>query len=763
MRRLSSPLSKTFLGLCFLFVAPSTAAAATPSDITVLRSLTGPELKAKSTKDLELQLTNLALARTDTLAQSRGYPASLLSSNNPLVRQHITKTIKAGSNTRSLGAQAAAKRILDLGLSIMSGHMSENALAYAAHQPPPRGNKTNKQAQPLSHSAKVSSQGPLILDLNRSSIKNDKGTFGAHNGILDPGEIATLNLSFANNSTQRLVSTSLYIKSLSKCLFTTKELGKEIQLAEMVPKSTSLETGLPLLKGTSNVKIDIYASSECAGQTGTIVMHAYDTHRFASTPIRYVLTLSLSDAAEARLANVRIDRDDYGHSEPQTDRVVQPGEQIEVSAGLALGRSGYSFSEQSFLPPLGTANHSHVQGLTYFRPLNGRYVAPMHDDLDLSFSPKITLLQQLEPLAVAYGWQSQEDARIYLAVDTRFGKQSQKKSAQNGETTYSFKSSALTGALSDHLHVEVDQRSATGSTKGRLAIGQVEGFRIEIDDPGPLLANLQNIDLTINRPEPVKDSEYNVRHYIELPIFWERILTPTCKLTAPGSAKVGKSFQVRFEYTGIPVGAHIMVNGLGLNYDEVTAVNEDSIYSPSAKMVNRNVDLSLQIIDLDGSTICRANQRVYPIAPPKPAAPKKVFVKHSNPELPMGTLTVNRHSGWETTAGYDFTASLGRKLGVVFSSGRIGGGKAQTLGLKASQLLHQAADGFQFNLTESIEVGRGWIDMGGPYSHTRASLYLSAHRIIGLNAGMHLETNQFGAPVPSFRLGVGGFFGGKYE
>ena len=53
--------------------------------------------------------------------------------------------------------------------------------------------------------------------------------------------------------------------------------------------------------------------------------------------------------------------------------------------------------------------------------------------------------------------------------------------------------------------------------------------------------------------------------------------------------------------------------------------------------------------------------------------------------------------------------------------------------------------------------------MGGPYSHSRASFYLSAHRIIGLNIGMHLETNQFGEPVPSVKLGVGGFFGGKYK
>ena len=762
MRRLSAPLSKTFFGL-YLMLFASGAAAATPSDITVLRSLTGTELMARSTSDLQLQLTNLALARTDALAQSRGYPASLLSSNNPLVRQHITKAIKAGTNTRSLGSQAARSRILDLGLSIMSGHLSENALAYAAHQPPPGRNKTSKQAQPLSHSAKVSSQGPLILDLSRSSIKNDKGTVGAHNGILDPGEIATLNLSFANNSPQRLTSTSLYIKSLSQCLFTTQELGKEIQLAEMVARGTSDKTGLPILKGTSNVSIDIYASSECAGQTGTIVMHAYDTHRFASTPIRYVLTLSLSDAAEARLANVRIDRDDYGHSEPQTDRVIQPGERVEVSAGLALGHAGYSFSEQSFLPPLGTSNHSHEKGLTYFRALKGRYIAPMHDDLDLSFSSKITLLQQLEPMAEAYGWQTQQDARIYLAVDTRFGKQSQKKPEQNGETTYTFKSSELTSALSDHLHVEVDQRSANGSANGRLAIGQVEGFRIEVDDPGPLLANLQNIGLTINRPEPAKDSEYSVRHYIELPIFWERILNPTCKLSAPGSAKVGNSFQVRFEYTGIPVGSHIMVNGLGLNYDEVTSVNDGSIYAPSAQMVNRNVDLSLRIVDLDGSTICRDNARVYPIAPPKPAAPKKeTFAKRSKPKLPLGTFSVNRHSGWESTAGYDVTATLGRKLGVVLSTGRIGGGKAQTLGLKASQLLHQGP-AFQFNLTESIEVGQGWIDMGGPFSYTRASLYLSTHRIIGLNAGMCIETNQFGEPKPSVRLGVGGFFGGKYE
>jgi hypothetical protein len=752
----------SFMACCLqlFLMAPGEVLAATPSDISVLKSLTGPELKGRTNSEIEKQLVALAFARTDALAQSRGYPASLRTRNNALVRSVITKEINGSVGTNSLASPTARKRILNLALSVMSGHLSERALAFAAHQPAPRPPETKQQARPLSHSARVASQGPLMLDLSRSSVKTDKGTVGAHNGILDPGEIATLDLFFVNKSPERLVSTSLYVKSLSNCLFTTDVLGKEIQLSEMVGSEISPTTGLPVRKGASNVKLNIYASSECAGKTGTIVMDAYDTHRFASTPIRYVLTLSLSGAAEARLVNVRVDRDEYGHSEPQKGRIIQPGERVEVSAGLALRRPGYSFAYQTFLPPLGAAKHSHDPGLMSFRSLNGRYVAAMHDDLDLSFHSKQSLLQALEPIAEAYAWRSPQDARVYVGVDTTFGKQSQRSSEHTGETTYTFNAGEFKRALSGHLHVEVDQRAASSASKGRIAVGQVEGFRVELDDPGPLLAKLQSIDLTVNRAETTKDSAYSVRHYIELPIFWERILNPSCVVSAPKTVRVGLSFSVGVRYKDVPVGSTIKVNGNGLRYAEQASETEGFLNVGRVKMVSRKTEISVQVVDQDGSTICVNRQRIIDTTPtttPK----KKRFVKRSKPELPITTIVANGHIAG--LGGYDLSATLGRKVGVVSSVGRLDYGKTMMVGAKATQLLYQGPV-FQLNLNESIEFGKGWIErVGGPYSHTRAAFFLSVHKWAGLNVGMHFETDRFGGLAPSMRLGVGGFFGAKYD
>ena len=171
-------------------------------------------------------------------------------------------------------------------------------------------------------------------------------------------------------------------------------------------------------------------------------------------------------------------------------------------------------------------------------------------------------------------------------------------------------------------------------------------------------------------------------------------------------------------------------------------------------MPARNSELSLLIIDPDGATICRETRRVAnntPVARPKViASPKK-----TDPQLPMVTLTTNGHFGG--LGGQDYTATIGRSFGVAVSAGNIGGAAAGTIGPRATQLLASDSEGFQVSLSESLEFGRR---LG--FSYTRATVHLSAYRVVGLNAGLHLETDPFGGLRPSFRLGIGGFFGADY-
>jgi hypothetical protein len=652
-----------------------------------------------------------------------------------------------------------AKQVVNLGLTIMSGELSENAIAYAAFQPPPTPPNNTQQTRRLSHSSSVSGRGPLVLNLDKSWVDGDKGTVGANNGILDPGEVATLNLNFANNSDKRLVSTSLYIQSLSECLFTSEPLRKEIQLAEMPPKRLDPKTGKYVFGGQNNVQLSVYASSECAGRTGTIAINAYDSHRFSSTPIRYSLTLSLSDAAEARLVNVRVDRDDYGHSEP-AGKVIQPNDQIEISAGLSVRQSGYSFAYQTFLPPAAAAKASHKPGLINFRTLNGRHVAPMHDDLDLTFPSKQTLLQRLAPMANAYDWQKPSDAKVYVAMDTTVGKKGRTQASTQKEIQYLFDASTLRQTLAKNLQFGVVGAGSDCCDKEKITIGQVGGFTVEMTDPGPLLSKLQNLDLTVEKPTKSKDSAYSVRHYIELPIFWERTLATSCMVSAPRSARPGQAFPVGIRFSDVPVGSTISVNGLSVNYSDTAQRMTDSLNAGTATMVARNSDIALRIASPDGDYICSKTHRIMNSAPPK-VAKKPVVKKKVKPELPIVTATVNSHV--LGLGGYDLTASAGRKFGVLYSQGRIDGGKAWTVGVKATQMLQQG-DVLQLNLTESVEFGRGWTDtLFGPYSHTRASVYLSAHRTVGFNLGLHFESDEYGAFSPSFRAGFGGFFGAKYD
>ena len=749
------------------FLLAALPAMAVPSDVTLLKSLDEAALEGRSVADVKATLQSVALKRTDSIAQSRRYPAPLRSSN-PLVRQYILGEIANSLPNASFASKADKKRALDIALEILSGDLSEKAIAYAAFQaaPKPPGQWGRR---PLSASATVNSQSPLAMDLSASSVTQDRGTIGSGNGILDPGETAVLNLRFKNTSNRRLMSTSLYPRGLSECLFPTSPfIGKEYELKELDPGASQ------------TLSFGIYASSECAGRTGTIYIDGYDTHEFSAAPLKYALKLSLSDATQATLVNVRIDRDDYGHSEPTKSSRIQPEDKVEVSASLALRKPGYSFAKQTILSPPGAASASHKPGRVAFRAVNGRYVARMHDDLDLVFPNKTQLLAKLRPLAEAYGWKDINDARVFVAIDTQFGtKSSATSTSPRSKPTYTFDSSALKKHLAKHLHVEVN-RTSTPPSEGRIAVGSVDGFRFEIDDPGPLMVKLQEIELEVKEPKKQDPSSYLVRHYIELPIFWERALNPTCSLNAPNSARTGERFPVGISFSEVPVGSRLLVSGMGVRHTSTTETESGALSVGNATMPARSSEISLQIIDQDGATICFENRRITnntPVAKATPK-PKPVYTpKPDEPLLPVATLALNGHLGG--MGGFDVTATLGRSFGVAVSAGSIGDLSARTIGPRATQMISSDPDGIQISLTESLEFGRrtGVVntsteDLDGmllstevetiavPYS--RASIYLSAYRVIGVNVGLHFETNRFGELSPSFRLGIGGFFDADY-
>ena len=771
LNRIFGRISLLTLGATLIASAPAMAA---PTDISLLKSLTKSE-KSKRTllSELKTELLGVALQRTEAISKSRGYPASLRSSN-PLVTDYIRSELEKVLPGASLATEADRQRAVNLAMEILSGSVSEQALAYAAFQPTPKPPERWQTPLPLSASALVSTQRPLALDLSKSMVTEDKGTVGSNNGILDPGEKATLRLTFTNTSPRRLMSTSLYVRSLSECLFTSSTIGSEIEFPELEPnKSTT-------------VNLNVYASSECAGKTGTIYMEARDTHEFPDAPLNYALRMPLSNATEATLFNVRIDRDDYGHSEPKTNYRIQPGDRVEVSASLALQGSGYSFAEQTVLAPTAAESASHQPGRVEFLTRQGKSIARMYDDLDLTFPSKTGLLAKLDPIAKAYGWKELNDAKVYVAIDTQFGTKGSPSTVTSSsvEPSYTFDSNALQRHLANHLHIEVN-RTSTPPSKGRIAVGAVDGFRFEIDDPGPLMVKLQEIDLKVSQPKPPEPSSYRVRHYIELPIFWERVMNATCALSIRRSAITGQSIPVSLSFSDVVVGSRLKVSGMLLHRADHTTTTQnesETIQIGTVKMPSRSAEISLEIIDPEGNTICRDTRRVInntPIAKAKPKPKPAYTPKKIDPRLPVATITFNGHMGG--LGGRDVTGTIGRSVGIAASTGTIDGLSAWTLGPRATQLLSSDPDGLQFSLTESLEFGRrsgivestteefddgslgilaGDETVDGPY--TRASIYLSAYRVIGVNIGFHLENDFDGNFHPSMRLGIGGFFGADY-
>ena len=742
-RTISSTAKSLCLGIACLGAGP--VDAATPSDIQVLQGLIDSSEENKKPSVLKARLIQLALQQTDTLARSRGYPSSLWSSN-PLVQKYITEHL----SIRFDGMRPSQKQIIEIGLEIMSGKLPEEAIAYAAQQSAPSPPATKQETRPLSHSATVSGKGPLVLDLNQSRVINDVGTVGSNNGILDPGESAKLQLSFANVSDKRLMSTSLYVRSLSSCLLTTEHIGKEIQLNEMVGRKQSWETGEEIYPGRSTVTIALFASSECAGRNATVVMDAYDTHRFASKPIRYTLSLSLSDATTAQITNVRIDRDDYGHSEPAAMKIIQPKDRIEISADLSLRKPGYSFAYQQYLPPPGVLSAEHKPAITQFKTVNGRYIAPMYDDLDLTFLSKSALLRKLAPMARAYNWQNPQDARVYIAVDTVFGKRSKVAASSTGETTYVFSQAELRKALAEHIQFQVVPGAPKlPSPEDSIAVGAADGIQVDIREPGALLAELQSMDLQIKRPAVSKDGAYSVRHYIELPIFWEKTYNTVCSIqTADGPFKVGDSVPVDVLFRDVPIGSQVTVHGTRDTFEYTTISMSENIRAGSATILNYLHRVTLAVHDPEGRKVCSdtVDLDAEIIEPPE-----------IDPWLPIASLTVNGHMG-TYMYGSDVTITGGRKFGGVLSFGRLAGEQTFTVGGKASQLIKTGLDFAQLNLTETLQYGRI-----GQYTHVRGSVYLSLHRMVGANLGLHFESDMYGNLHLNPRIGFGGFLGAKYK
>jgi hypothetical protein len=540
-------LAGSFFSFLLWAMSSSVSLAEVPADIQLLREVS--EITAKgvpseaTVQEHAEKLISLVLEQVDSIAKARGYP-DWFSSDNRLIVSQVRAIIRSG---------ATDARLKRLTVNAVSGRLAEDAMALAAGAPDLPSAKHSVPVS-LGSSASATGGGALALSLDDSSIQGDKGSIGSGNGALDAGEFARLNLVFKNVSSSRLMSTSIYLASMSECLWSPDDFSEEEELPELMPgESTTLA-------------FKIYLSGACKSRNAALVFHAFDSHAFSRAPLVFRIVFPAVDIGGASvLTRVRIDSDDYGFSEPSQARPIQPKDQVELSAGLRISGSGWSSVHQVFTVPSPLeSTHEDAPTRPSYSSSTGTSTASVVDDVDIAVPAKASLQSGLKKWARIHGWKTPEDAKLFVAVDSLVTRGAEPTSAarssaslaqSEGETRVN--RAKVERVLREHVGVEPVVRRGSGGEG--IPLVTVDGFRVYVEDPDALMSALEGIapsaartpvaTQTAGKKAPVRGStSYQVRHYIELPIAWTAqapVAPPppascTCSIRGPATATTVK-------------------------------------------------------------------------------------------------------------------------------------------------------------------------------------------------------------------------------
>ncbi|MGB0639276.1 MAG: hypothetical protein ACPGTU_08090 [Myxococcota bacterium] len=553
---LQAARSLSFAFIVFALQVHSTGShAATPTDIATFQELLNTSSQDISTSELEIRLVKETLKQVDSIARTRVYP-NWFRSSQPLIEQEAATQVRDGLRTGN-------RR--DAIIDAITGVTAERVMAKAAGLPNPVNPKQNP-SQPLSLSASVSGGGLLGLVADKSQIINDRGSFGSGNGILDPGEFAEVKLVFENLGKERLTSTSVYVDSLDSCLYSEDPIGGEVEMPELEPG----ESG--------QITLNLYASANCPSNTASLRLRAHDSHLFSKNPTRFNINFQLGSLGKSRLVNLRVDTDDYGHSEPTSYPKLKPLDRVEVATGLSLTGSGYSEVEQRFhvMKPL---QSTHSPAFVETRRTGNGSVAPMADDLDLVVPAKQALQSGLQPIADRMQWIRADDARIFVSVDSTVVRDSKEVTEASIETVVRMDKNRVEAILREHVNIDPVTSRAPATADG-LPIISVNGFTVSVADADALMQDLES-SAKIREVAGVEEKPgiaYVLRHYIELPVEW----TPLRCTLKPDLQSVALGTTAQFTATVSNAGA-------GLSYN-LKAGNT----SQSSGQVPSNGRLSLQ-------------------------------------------------------------------------------------------------------------------------------------------------------------------------
>ena len=571
---LQSARSLSFAFIVFAMQVHSTGShAATPTDIATFQELLNTSSQDISTSELEIRLVKETLKQVDSIARTRVYP-NWFRSSQPLIEQEATTLVRNGLRT--------GKR-RDAIIDAITGVTAERVMAKAAGLPNPVNPKQNP-SQPLSLSASVGGGGLLGLVADKSQIINDRGSFGSGNGILDPGEFAQVSLVFENLGKERLTSTSVYVDSLDSCLYSEDPIGGEVEMPELEPG----ESG--------QITLNLYASANCPSNTASLRLRAHDSHLFSKNPTRFNINFQLGSLGKSRLINLRVDTDDYGHSEPTSYPKLKPLDRVEVATGLSLTGSGYSEVEQRFhvMKPL---QSTHSPAFVETRRTGNGSVAPMADDLDLVVPAKQTLQSGLQPIADRMQWVRANDARIFVSVDSTVVRDSKEVTEASIETVVRMDKNRVEAILREHVNIDPVTSRAPATADG-LPIISVNGFTVSVADADALMQDLES-SAKIREVAGTKEKPgiaYVLRHYIELPIEWEPPASQ-CKLTASTrSVVLGSTAQFTATVSNVGTGLsyNLIANNTSQSAGQVPSNGRLSLQFQPASSGTQNVTMEVQ-------------------------------------------------------------------------------------------------------------------------------------------------------------------------
>lgn len=678
------PRANQAIALFLLGLVPNLSLAA-PADTELLNRLRSElgdndSLSASDIEPLQVLLTQETLARIEQIARTRSYP-DWFHKENPVIVHEVTLAIEQALNGATTGQD-----VLDVAVDVLASRTAEivmsraaqtrsltwyadsNAMLYDPDSATEQGQSAepednaakqalnslsrdmlsglaaNREAEdtqsasedkhqgdggttstPLSQNGSVSSpEGPLRLNIDESTVGGDLGTIGDNNGILDPGEQATVTLVFENTTENRIYSSSLYLKTTGNCL----------SIMDTVPDDEHLLPEMnPGDKASFAMTVFASASDECDAEGRSLSVAIHDSLYFPEG-LTFSVQLNVLPIRTGTLTNIMIDGDDFGHSEPTATTVLAPDDQVELSAGFAVnGAWSGSVQQEFYVSDLMSFSHNSDRSTIQVQAENS--IANPVDDVDITVPDKNTLYDRLADMTAFYRWAQPSDAAIFVSVDSQLSieeipyteegsnvemvSEATTSPQESTPPVPSLDKAQLEQILSDHVTV----LPVTRAPDDDGAIIMVDGFAIAVDNPTELLQDIADqsqsgaaVAASAIATQPTSNTAtYTVRHYIELPVEWKP--DAVCDVAVTNQT-IGEEMTVTGQLEHIPEGAQVRLTMADSEQEHIIdlASVHDNAFSLNLKTSAIGTWQANLVVEQDDQVLCTttAEYRVHPFA-----------------------------------------------------------------------------------------------------------------------------------------------------